>query len=378
METHITHLSIALRRVEAEVVLVVHPKFGIQTGNRESLALAGVRLVDLPTGPFNRLLRVIVQRTFVLQKFRGQEFDCVLAQGRGGSHLWLRSHLRAGGKFIWHDHGDGGQAFAPNDLSFTQPSYSSYPFLVRRVLEKADAVIIGSQRGKDHLQRHNGRTQNVHVLAPLQTLTPPPAKDRVLHRPCRFAVIGRLVDGKGVAQLLQLWKRLELPNTELHLYGDDPSNKYHVEVRRMGAPNVYVHGSYTSSDLPNIMEASDIGLVCSVSEGFPLTSLEFMAHGVPFVMTAVGAAEEMAKGNPDMIVAEISDAGVAEAIRVILERGRQGQLSQKRLQDHYLQNFAHDKVAEAYIELFVGRKQPPVTEAVNPGITLLTSNSIGS
>ena len=79
-----------------------------------------------------------------------------------------------------------------------------------------------------------------------------------------------------------------------------------------------------------------------------------------------------------MIVAEISDAGVAEAIRVILERGRQGQLSQKRLQAHYLQNFAHDKVAEAYIELFVGRKQPPVTEAVNPGITLLTSNSIGS
>src|ERR1035441_7999846 len=100
IETHMTHLSLALRRAGAEVVLVVHPKFGIQTGNRDSLALAGIRMVDLPIWPNNPRLRVIVQRIFVLRKFRGQEFDCVLGQGWGGSHLWLRSHLRAGGKLI--------------------------------------------------------------------------------------------------------------------------------------------------------------------------------------------------------------------------------------------------------------------------------------
>jgi hypothetical protein len=67
-------------------------------------------------------------------------------------------------------------------------------------------------------------------------------------------------------------------------------------------------------------------------------------------MTAVGAVEEMAKENTDMVVAELSDAVEAEAIHLILERGRKRQLSQKHLQGHYLQNFAHDRLAEAYTD----------------------------
>ena len=373
-----THLSLALRRAGAEVVLVVHPKFGIQTGNRDSLALAGIRMVDLPIWPNNPRLRVIVQRIFVLRKFRGQEFDCVLGQGWGGSHLWLRSHLRAGGKFIWHDHLEGGGPFGPDDSSFKSPSYSPYPFLVRRVIQKADAVIIGSQRGKDRLQQLHDHKQNVCVLAPLQALTPRLARDRPLHHPCRFAVIGRLGQQKGISPLLALWKRLDLPDVELHLYGDDPDDKYQAEARRLGVTNLYMHGLYSTSELPKIMKATDIGLVCSLIEGYPLTSLEFMAYGVPFVMTAVGAAEEMAKGNPDMVVAELSDAGVAEAIRLILERGRNGQLSQKRLQDHYFQNFAHEKLAEAYIDLIIGSKHRPITEIRSASRMQWAADSIGS
>jgi glycosyltransferase involved in cell wall biosynthesis len=354
METHITHLSLALRRAGAAVVLVVHPNFGVQTGNRDSLTVAGVRLVDLPTWPLNRLLRVIIQRVYVMCKFWNTEFDNVLAQGRGGSHLWLRSHLRTGGKFIWHDHLDGGHAHAPNDVSFKPPKYSSYPRPVRRVLEKADAVIIGSQQGKSRLQQLHGSKQSIHVLAPLQVVTAPLAQDRPFQCPFRFAAIGRLGDQKGVSQLLSLWKSLDLPDAELHLYGDDPDGRYNTEALRLGAPNLYMHGPYTPCDLPKIMEVTDIGLVTSLFEGYPLTSLEFMAYGVPFVMTAVGAAEEMAKGNPDIVVAEISDAGMAGAIHLMLERGRMGQLSRKRLHDHYLQNFAHDKLADRYVELVCG------------------------
>ena len=378
IETHMTHLSLALRLAGAEVVLVVHPKFGIQTGNRDCLALAGIQIVDLPTRPYNPRLRVLVQRMFVLWRFWGQEFDCVLGQGWGGSHLWLRSRLRAGGKFIWHDHLEGGGPFGPDDSSFKSPSYSPYPFLVRRVIQKADAVIIGSQRGKDRLQRLHDHKQNVCVLAPLQALTPPLAQDRPLPRPCRFAVIGRLGLQKGISPLLALWKRLDLPDVELHLYGDDPDGEYQTEARRLDVTNLYMHGQYRTSELPKIMDASDIGLVCSLVEGYPLTSLEFMAYGVPFVMTAVGAAEEMAKGNPDMVVAELSDGGVAEAIHRILDRGRKGQLSRKRLQNHYLENFAHDKLAEAYIDLIIGSKERSITGTRNASRMQWTLDSSGS
>jgi glycosyltransferase involved in cell wall biosynthesis len=303
----------------------------------------------------------MVQRVFVMWTFWGAEFDCVLAQGRGGSHLWLRSHLRAGGQFIWHDHLDGGHAFAPNDVSFKPPIYSSYPLPARRVIEKADAVIIGSQQGKRRLELLHDCEQNIHVLAPLQAVTVPPTRDRPLPCPCRFAAIGRLGDQKGVSQLLSLWKSLDLPGAELHLYGEDPSNRYQAEALRLGVPNLHIHGAYSPSDLPKIMEVSDIGVVCSLFEGYPLTSLEFMAYGVPFIMTDVGAAEEMSKGNPDMVVAELSDAGVAAAIYLILERGRKGQLSRKRIQSHYHQNFAHDKLADAYVQLVCSGR--PIVEA---------------
>jgi glycosyltransferase involved in cell wall biosynthesis len=177
---------------------------------------------------------------------------------------------------------------------------------------------------------------------------------------------------------LALWKRLDLPDVELHIYGDDPEGTYQAEARRLGVTCLYLHGPYSPSELPKIMEATDIGLVCSLFEGYPLTSLEFMAYGVPFVMTAVGAAEEMAKENPDMVVAALSDEGVAEAIHLILKRGREGQLSQKRLQDHYLQNFAHEKTAQAYVDLIIGSQQRASAEARGGGRMRWSSNSIES
>ena len=67
-------------------------------------------------------------------------------------------------------------------------------------------------------------------------------------------------------------------------------------------------------------------------------------------------------------------------LKLLAKGGRHSglaKLSRKRLQDHYFQNFAHDKLAEAYIELIVGPKQPPITETGNRSLRPLTANSIG-
>ena len=117
----------------------------------------------------------------------------------------------------------------------------------------------------------------------------------------------------------------------------------------MGLTNVVFRPGYAHEDIPALMESTDLALVPSIFEGYPLTLLECMMFGVPVVVTDVGAAPEVAEGCPDIRVARLNDEDVKRAIEEHVANLRAGKLSRARIQQHYASRFSNEYFSQQYL-----------------------------
>ena len=73
------------------------------------------------------------------------------------------------------------------------------------------------------------------------------------------------------------------------------------------------------TDIPDVLEAFDIGVCCSDFEGTPLSVLEYMEAGLPVVATRVGGVPDLiSPGEQGLLVEPRDPAGLAAAITRLL------------------------------------------------------------
>jgi len=116
-----------------------------------------------------------------------------------------------------------------------------------------------------------------------------------------FGFIGRLIPEKGVDTILRLSLEADLPNIHWHLWGSldgystDFSSAY---------PNVTFHGLFDSRDgLNQAMDQLDAFTLFSTHrEGLPLTLLEAMSAGVPWIASDRGGIRDLKINNTDTIL----------------------------------------------------------------------------
>ena len=107
--------------------------------------------------------------------------------------------------------------------------------------------------------------------------------------------IGEYTENKNHPFLFAGWKIVEekFTNAYLILVGDGPRrNKLSTLAAQMGLKRVRFLGFRT--DIPNIINAADIGTLVSMREGLPRSIMEFMAAGKPVVATQI-------RGNVDLV-----------------------------------------------------------------------------
>jgi glycosyltransferase involved in cell wall biosynthesis len=74
------------------------------------------------------------------------------------------------------------------------------------------------------------------------------------------------------------------------------------------------------SDIPDVLQAFDVGVCCSDFEGTPLSILEYMEAGLPVVATRVGGVPDLiASGEQGLLVEPRDPAGLASAVSGILD-----------------------------------------------------------
>lgn len=130
-----------------------------------------------------------------------------------------------------------------------------------------------------------------------------------------FLFVGRLVEGKGIDTLLEAWKLFEKTNNDcmLVIVGDVNKNKEkistsskpwaksideaRIKILNMGIKGVDFLGF--RNDVNKLMQASDIFVFPSLSEGLPNVIIEAMMSGLPIIASDI-------PGNSDLISNDIN------------------------------------------------------------------------
>jgi glycosyltransferase involved in cell wall biosynthesis len=170
-----------------------------------------------------------------------------------------------------------------------------------------------------------------------------------------FGTVGRLVPVKDHTSLLQAFAaaRPRLPRpARLELLGDGPMREsLERQAIELGiSDSVHFHGS--TLDVAAFLERIDVFILCSSSEGLPLTLLEAMASARPVIGTRVGAIPEIVKGaDCGFLIAPGNPAELSEAL---VRAAECGDLEQKgiRARRHVLDRYSIDQMVSGYEQLF--------------------------
>jgi N-acetyl-alpha-D-glucosaminyl L-malate synthase BshA len=147
--------------------------------------------------------------------------------------------------------------------------------------------------------------------------------------------VGNLVTQKGLKYLLEAKKYLKT-DAQLIIVGDGPlMTNLREMVLKEDIKDVYFTGA--RRDVNKIMPATDVFVLPSISEGFPITLLEAFATGLPVVATNVGGIPGLVTSDVGLLVEPRDSKALAEALDKIL---CDNELSQN------MGNAAHSKAHE--------------------------------
>jgi glycosyltransferase involved in cell wall biosynthesis len=106
-------------------------------------------------------------------------------------------------------------------------------------------------------------------------------------------------------------------------------------------------------DIENIMNACDIGVLSSYSEGLPNVVLEFMALGKPVISTPVGGVPELIDENINGFTFEIGESKDLELIiNNLLNNPQLRENIGSNAKNKIKESFSSDRMNTEYIELY--------------------------
>jgi glycosyltransferase involved in cell wall biosynthesis len=149
-------------------------------------------------------------------------------------------------------------------------------------------------------------------------------------------------------------------HAQLLLVGDGPErSKIEAEIASRGLAHC-VRLLGTRRDVPRLLQACDLCLLTSISEGIPLTLIEGMAAGLPVVSTDVGGVHEVVQpGVTGVLVPAGHDAQLAEAILLIASdpslRTRMGERGAERARQEFSEGRMHERYRQLLEAMLPGR-----------------------
>lgn len=105
------------------------------------------------------------------------------------------------------------------------------------------------------------------------------------------------------------------------------------------------------TDIPDLLCQADIGVLSSVTEGLPVSLLEYGMAGLPVVATAVGQVPEVV-GDAGLVVPPGDDAALAEALKMLLlqkdMRLQYAHMFNSRVAQSYSADIVYGQIIEIY------------------------------
>lgn len=345
MERHVCDLACILATRDHRVVLLTTSN-SLGAELREDLATRGVTLRELAHAR-GRAGAVRKGLWLARETLRadGIRWDLIYTNGQSGLARIAWFAARPHTRIVHHHH-----------TSADRPEQATWSDSFRRVLRRAPEVVACSRATQAALAQALPR-RDVRFLPYLtrSAVAAAGVKDRVSSSaaPLDFGFMGRLVAEKGIDQICRLSLVPELGDIRWHIHG--VGTKYPPAFFR-DYPHVVYHGPFTSgAQQAAILQNLDAVVLFSThNEGMPLSLIEAMSAGLPWIATARGGTRELALSERNCVVLDTLTplAVPTAAVRGLADRIRAGQTSRVEQRHVYDRAFAPATVAAAWCEFF--------------------------
>lgn len=173
-----------------------------------------------------------------------------------------------------------------------------------------------------------------------------------------ITTIARFHPVKDHKTLIDAFARLSraLPDVDLLLAGDGAlRGALETQVASLGLTS-RVRFLGVRQDVPDLLKASDVFALTSVSEAASITLLEAMAAATPVVVTAVGGNPEIVRDGIDGLLAPRGDvAAIEAAMRRLLTDQQAARKLGASAAARVRSTFLLDQTIERYYRLYTGR-----------------------
>jgi glycosyltransferase involved in cell wall biosynthesis len=160
------------------------------------------------------------------------------------------------------------------------------------------------------------------------------------HKEIQIAYVGRLIQEKGVQDLLKAAKSMK---AQVVIIGKGP---YEQELKKLGGKFA---GEKDAAGVKNILAASDILVNPSYGEGLPTSVLEGGAMGLAVVASDVGGTSEIvADGKSGFLVHPGNVRELHDKLTVLVKDAKLREKFGKELQKTVQQKFDWDKITDNF------------------------------
>jgi glycosyltransferase involved in cell wall biosynthesis len=240
--------------------------------------------------------------------------------------------------------------------------------LLLRLLHGLDAVIAPSATCQTELLEAGFPAERIHVVPNGVDIslfcpdpTPAPGKPPSVGEGRAVLFTGRLIEAKGLLELVDAWPLLlrEVPDAHLVLVGSGPLE---VELRQRAVLPPLAGRVHLTGEVPDVrpyLLAATAFVFPSWAEGLPNALLEAMAIGLPCVATDIGPIADAAiNGEEALLVPVRSPQELAVALAKILTQPalavRLGRAARKRVEAEFSLEHEVDALEALYRELTAG------------------------
>jgi glycosyltransferase involved in cell wall biosynthesis len=289
VETHLVRLSCVLAKQNWHVTLVTTSGMLEKTRVAE-LSAAGVEFIAPPGESALSVPRKAAWlASLVGTRLRRRHWDVIYTNAQGSLSWLLRPLKRRGTRLVHHYHTAGDER-----------DEGTWGWLFPRWLSAVDEIVACSAATAQNLRRVLGDTtgrdgrDKLRVIRYLSTdVTPmpnPPVREP--NGKLRFGFVGRLMRDKGIDVICRLSEDAALADIEWHIHGcgSDYDAAYFEKF-----PRVHYHGRYQgAAELSSILARLDaLALFSIYQEGQPISLIEGMSAGLPWIATDQGGTREL-------------------------------------------------------------------------------------
>jgi glycosyltransferase involved in cell wall biosynthesis len=181
-------------------------------------------------------------------------------------------------------------------------------------------------------------------------------KQKLNLKGCVILFVGRLIDEKGIPELLEAFTSLSQDNVTLAIVGDGAFlQKYQNYCQHKKLENVIFTGFKSQEELVKYYAAADIFVFPTRSDPWGLVINEAMAAGLPIICsTAAGAADDLIKDEVNGLLVTVGDvSSLYKALqRLIIDENLRKQMGlQSRA---IIKDYTPNKMAQGFKKAIVG------------------------